>query len=141
MLRLAFIATLFALLPATADAAVFRGETSQGRAVVVRTNAADETALVRISWRAACADGTRYRDRTDFRSPFDDATRRQVIDRGTYTAKDPGGLRFRVKVALRLERRGDTRRRGTFRASAVVRRRGKFVTRCKLRTGVRAQRV
>ena len=138
-IAVAVAAALFG--PATADAAVYRGETDQDRPVKLRANERGVKRVV-MRWRAGCDRGYYYRARTRFGPPFDRRTARRLVDTGSYTAPEPNGVRSKVTTHLTARRTSARRWTGTFRATVVVRRRGEFLTRCRTQgirfTAVRA---
>jgi hypothetical protein len=118
-----------------ADAAKFRGQTSQDRrAVVVMKDGAVER--ITIVWRATCGQG-RVVDDTSFLPPYDEVTDTFVRDRGPYTTRisDERGRTYRLHANARVRARRVSRDkwRGRFRVSAEVRRNGRVVTRCSTR--------
>jgi hypothetical protein len=119
-----------ALLPATADAATWKGKTRQGRAVVVRTGSDGVVNRLRIGWKAHCANGA-YKSRTLFAAPLDSATATSFTDAGDYRGH-PEGYRSRiwVRVAGTLD---DDVWRGTFRVSVRVSKNGDVVDTCRLK--------
>ena len=122
------LALLFAA-PAVADAAVFRGETSQGREVVLKTTDGGRPYRVKVSFRARCTDDKRLKAGTFFRSPFDFRTRRRVRDKGRY--RFPlGDERIRARVSMRGHRLSPTEWRGRYEGHFVVRRDGRKVATC-----------
>ncbi len=135
-------------LPADALAAkTFRGKTQQNRAVSVVVGDDELVERVRITWRTRRCQlgGSRFQDATQFNGPFDPSTADAFGDAGAYTVRDRGGIRSRVRIRLTGQRIFDAadppaeRWEGTVRASVVVRRRGKVIDRCRLRsTGWRA---
>lgn len=130
------LATLLVLgvAPATADAKVFRGKTTQGRpaSVVIGTDGLLRTA--RVNWRARCRFG-RVAEKTSFLRPHDVSTPDAFRDGGVYRKRQRGGYRLRFTPVIRGERitgpRGE-RWRGTFRAKVLVTRRGNYVDTCRV---------
>ena len=130
--------TLLLIGGAVAEAAVFKGRTSQDRRAKVETNDRGFPVFVAFFWRARCADGDPpLFMSTGFKTPFDERTKTLVRDAGPYwtRVRDDQGRTYRVRVRAHVEARRETRRRwtGTFGASAVIRRDGRVVGRC--RTG------
>ena len=124
---------------AAADAAIFKGRTSQDRQALVETN--DRRFPVRFffRWRADCDSGT-LTFTTGVHPPFKERTRDFVRDEGSYTGyvrdKD-SGRRYRVRVRrvhMRARRVAPRRWEGAFGASAVVSRDGRVVARCQTGT-------
>ena len=140
MRLLILVAALVALLIGDADAALYRGETGQGRVASLRTGADGLPKRARVIWQARCSGGGVLRDDTVSRPPFDSVTADRLLDGGSYVMKDPGGIRIRIHGRLRLERNGQ-RWTGRFVVRAIVRKRGKEVGRCRARTPVRLRRV
>jgi uncharacterized protein (DUF2147 family) len=130
-------------MPATASAdTLFTGETQQDRKVTVRIGSNGLVNLVRIGWRTRDCKlpGYTLRETTSFRAPFDGATPDAFGDIGTYTVSDVGRKRITFRVRLSGQRVVDPANpaaeswRGTIIATATVRRRGKVVDRCSLRS-------
>jgi hypothetical protein len=116
-------------VPAVADAAIFRGDTSQGREVVLKTTDAGQPYRLKVSFRAPCTDHKRLRAGTFFRSPFDRRTRMRVRDAGRYTFK-LGDERIRARVSMRGHRLSPTKWRGRYEGHFVVRKNGNKVATC-----------
>lgn len=99
------------------------------------TQADGTVRLVRIGWRAPCRDaGFRFDSVTDFPAPLREQTLDALAESGPYTLRDKGGVRSRVRVALRGRRVSPHEWRGTFRASVTVRRHGRVIDVCRRRT-------
>jgi hypothetical protein len=120
--------TLLLVGAPAADAALFKGRTSQNRSAELRTNDRRLPVHVRIAWRASCSRGT-FRETTSFLPPYDVRSAKEVRDSGSYTLRD-GDLRYRIRTHVRATRVAPRRWRGTFGATAVVRRDGRVVDRC-----------
>ena len=120
--------TLLLVAAAVADAAVFKGRTSQNRSAELRTNDRRLPVYVRIAWRASCSRGT-FGESTTFLRPYDLRTTTEIRDAGSYTLRD-GDLRYRIRTHVRGRRVAPRRWRGTFGATAVVRRDGRVIDRC-----------
>jgi hypothetical protein len=120
---------LLVAAPAVADAAIFRGETSQGRGVVLKTTDAGRPYRVKVSFRAPCTDHKRLKAGTFFRSPFDRRTRTRVRDAGRYTFR-LGEERIRARVSMRGHRLSPTKWRGRYEGHFVVRKDGRKVATC-----------
>ena len=119
---------------ATAQAKVFRGETSQGRraSLVVGSDGLLRTA--RVNWRSRCRSG-RLQSRTVFLRPHAESTPDAFLDTGTYRRRD-GRYRLRFTTTVRGGRiagPGTERWRGTFRAKVLVTSRGRYVDTCRVR--------
>jgi hypothetical protein len=134
-LAIAAVGVAVVVAPAAADARTWRGETSQGRSVSVRTGDDGLVNRVRVNWRAPCRHG-RYVSRTFFAPPFDVAESAAFEDAGTYRSRAQGGYRARHTVFVRGTLGADDRWTGTFRVRTRVMRRGRVVDRCRLK-GVR----
>src|SRR5688572_10861412 len=137
MLRLVALAVLsmlaFATAAASAEAKVFRGKTSQGRAASVVMGSDNLLRTVKVSWRARCRFG-RAREKTPFIRPHDESTPDAFFDAGVYRARDDDGYRLRFTVSVRGTRIADERGerwRGTFRGKILVTRRGNYVDTCR----------
>ena len=129
MKRVLLTLILLGAAPAVADAAIFEGETSQGRRAVLKTTDAGRPYRVKISFRAPCSDDKRLKAGTFFRSPFDRRTRRRVRERGRYTFR-LGDERIRARVAMRGRRLSPTKWRGRYEGHFVVRKDGRRVATC-----------
>jgi len=131
-----------ALAPSPASAArTFTGTTQQDRPITVRVGDDGLVSFVRVAWRTRrCRSGEFLQDRTDFRSPFDAATADAFSDAGTYTLRQRGGYRIRVTITVGGRRIVDPADpaaeswQGTVRSTATVRRNGRTVDRCLLRS-------
>ena len=131
MRSLALALALLIGAPAIAEARTWRGETEQGRAVMVRTGDDGVVKRVRLAWKARCRHGS-YTSSTSFRVPFDLATASEFRDAGTYRSRRlKGGYRARHTVFVRGALGADDRWTGTFRVRTRVMRRGKLVDRCR----------
>ena len=132
--KLVLLTLCLTLLTApVADAAIFKGRTSQDRRAKVETNDRGFPVFLAFYWHARCSDGGRLVLPTGFQTPFDERTKTFVRDAGSYSTRVRKGERvYRVRVKAHVRARRVTRRRwrGTFGASAVVRRDGRFVARC-----------
>jgi hypothetical protein len=129
-LALIALAALTAAAPATASAATWKGETGQGRGVVVHTGDDGSVDRARIGWRARCANGT-YTSRTLFVAPLDAASSTAFEDAGTYRGHPRGyQARIRVRISGTLD---DGAWSGTFRVRVRVSRDGEHVDTCRLR--------
>ena len=133
--RLLVITPLLLLFPVSAQAGTaggkFQGLTSQGRAVVIKTDADDQVSRISVRWKSACDEGGTLRTRTTASAPYDSQNATRVIERGSYTIND-GDYKSRVTAVLRADRESANRFSGTFKASAVVRQNGRVVDRCDL---------
>ena len=137
----AVLATV-AVAPAPASAAkTFTGKTQQNRPITVRVGDDGIVDNVRVSWRTRrCRSGEFLQDRTDFRPPFDTATVDAFDDVGTYRLRQRGGYRIRITITLTGKRIVDPaspaaeKWQGTVRSTAVVRRNGRTIDRCSLRS-------
>ena len=137
MLRLIALAALsmamFVAAAASAEAKVFRGKTSQGRAASVVIGSDGLLRAARVNWRARCRSG-RAHDKTAFTRPHDESTPDAFYDAGVYRSRDDDGSRLRFTVSVRGTRIADDRGerwRGTFRAKVLVTRRGRYVDTCR----------
>jgi hypothetical protein len=129
-------AALLAFDAAAVQAKVFRGETGQGRRASVVVGTDNLLRAARVNWRARCRDG-RVFEKTIFSRPHDQSTPDAFFDTGTYRGRSSDGYRLRFTVTVRGRRLGAGARerwRGTFRATVLVTRRGRYVDTCRLRT-------
>ena len=137
MLRLIALAALsmlmFVAAATAAEARVFRGKTTQGRAASVVIGSDGLLRNARVNWRARCREG-RFHEKTAFTRPHDQSTPDAFLDEGTYRRRDDDGFRLRITVSVRGARIADERGerwRGTFRAKVLVTRRGRYVDTCR----------
>jgi hypothetical protein len=126
---------LLGLAPATADAKVFRGKTTQGRpaSVVIGSDGLLRTA--RVNWRAHCRYG-RVVEKTSFLRPHDISTPDEFRDGDVYRKRQRGGYRLRFTPVIsghRVAAASGERWRGTFRAKVLVTRRGHYVDTCRVK--------
>ena len=140
MLRLIALAALsmamFVAAAASAEAKVFRGKTSQGRAASVVIGSDGLLRQARVNWRGRCRTNGRVREKTGFTRPHDESTPDAFFDAGTYRGRSTDGYRLRFTVSIRGARIADERGerwRGTFRAKVLVTRRGRYVDTCRAR--------
>ena len=138
MLRLIVLAVLsmamFVAAASAAEAKVFRGKTTQGRAASVVIGSDGLLRAARVNWRGRCRNG-RVGEKTIFTRPHDASTPDAFSDAGSYRRRD-GRYRLRLDVSVQGSRIADARGerwRGTFRAKVLVTRRGRYVDTC--RTG------
>ena len=111
-----------------AEAGVFKGRTSQNRSTELRTNDRRLPVYLRIAWRASCSRGT-FGESTTFLRPYALRSATEIRDAGSYTLRD-GNLRYRIRTHVRGRRVAPRRWKGTFGATAVVRRDGRVIDRC-----------
>jgi hypothetical protein len=140
MLRLIALAALsmamFVAAAASAEAKVFRGKTSQGRATSVVIGSDGLLRAARVNWRGRCRTHGRLHEKTAFSRPHDESTPDAFFDAGTYRGRTSDGYRLRFKVSIRGARVADERGerwRGTFRGKVLVTRRGRYVDTCRAR--------
>ena len=133
-------AALAAPAPALATK-TFSGKTQQDRGASVTVGDDGVVQRVSVGWRSRrCQRGNFLQDKTDFRPPFDSATPEAFSDEGTYTLRQRGGYRIRVTITLTGKHLLDPANpageawQGTIRASTVVRRNGRTIDRCPLRS-------
>ncbi len=133
MLRRSVLLTVVAALaaPAAADAAVFRGDTSQGRAASVVVGSDGLVRAARVNWRSSCRSG-RFATKTIFMRPHDASTPTSFRDSGTYRSRGEG-YRYRTTASVRGTKVGERRWRGRFSAKVLVTRNGRYVDTCRLR--------
>jgi hypothetical protein len=133
--------TLLAPSPALA-AKSFAGKTKQQRSVALTVGDDQLLQRLRVNWiaRRCSTRGSRFQHITTFRPPFDASTPDAFHDAGAFTVRDRGGFRSRVRITLDGTRDFDPANpaaeswSGTLRARVVVRRRGKVIDRCRLRS-------
>ncbi len=120
----------------------FSGKTSQNRSVSLTTGDDNVLKTLRINWitRKCAQSGSRFQHITPFRPPFDLANGEEFRDAGSFTVRDSGGIRSRVRITLTGRHALDPavpeaeKWTGTVKASIVVRRRGRVIDRCNLRS-------
>jgi len=124
--------------PPPAGPQTFRGETVQNRAVSVRTDAAGIPNRYRLEWVGTCRrDGFRYSTRTLAAGAFDTATVDRLRDTARFRERSRGRIVATIDTttsAARQPAESGDRWTGTFRATIVVRRRGRTIDRCRTRT-------
>jgi hypothetical protein len=126
-------AALAAVVPATAEAARYSGETKQGRATSVITGADGLVQRVVIRWRAPCRRGT-YRNRSVFVPPLDASTPDAFNDAWVQRQRNRGGILGRVSVQLSgAHSASPDRWAGTLKVTVKVTRRGRVIDRCRLK--------
>ena len=129
MKPLALSLILLAVVPALAQAAIFRGETSQHRDVVLKTNDDKLPYRLNVGFRAPCSDDKRLKAGTFFRAPFDRRTRRRIRDTGEYTF-DLGDEKIEAEVSMRGHKVTRRKWRGRYEGDFVVRHNGRKVATC-----------
>ena len=127
--------------PSASAAKTFAGKTQQDRKVTVAIGDDGLMTETRIAWRTRrCRSGEFLQDRTVFRPPIDANTPDAFSDAGTYTLRQRGRIRIRVSISLTGRRVVDPANpaaeswQGTLKATAVVRRNGRRIDRCRLRS-------
>jgi hypothetical protein len=120
----------------------FSGKTSQNRSVSLTTGDDNVLKTFRVNWitRRCAQSGARFQHITSFRPPFDSATPDAFSDARSFTVRDRGRIRSRVTITLAGQHAFDPANPaaekwfGTLKAKVVVRRRGKVIDRCTLRS-------
>jgi hypothetical protein len=108
------VALVGALLPATAGAKTFEGETAAGKYAEVATSPSGIPKKVFIGWKAPCnRDDLTFVGATRFDRPLDEAGADRVSDERTYEQTN-SGLDFRYRVKVTAERKTQRRWVGTF---------------------------
>jgi hypothetical protein len=120
---------LLAAVAAVADAATFRGSTSQNKGVVLKTNDRGLVYRMNIGFKAPCTDDKRLKAGTFFRAPFDLRTHDRIRDEGSYRFR-LDNERIRAHVKMRGHRVAPRRWRGRYKGEFAVRRDGEVVARC-----------
>jgi hypothetical protein len=136
MIRIAgLVGAMLLALPAGALADVrFRGESSQGRRVLVVSEDSGTPKRVQIVWRADCRrPGFRVLETTTFRTPLELSTRRRFRDNGSYRLRAQDGYRLTLTPTISGRKVAPRRWAGRFRATVVVRRAGRVRDRCSVR--------
>ena len=137
----ALAAALVAPSQAAADKS-FSGKTAQNRSVSLTTGDDNVLKTFRLNWltRRCAKSGSRFQHITSFRPPFDSATPDAFSDAGRFTVADRGRIRSRVSIAITGQHVFDPaapqaeKWTGTVKATVVVRRRGRVIDRCRLRS-------
>jgi hypothetical protein len=135
---------LFAALPAEAVADIrFRGKSTQGKVVTLRTGDDGLVERFAINWVGRCRD-PRYVYRTGTqttpRSPFEEHTRERFVDVGGYRERIGDGLRAVYRARTVGNRVSERRWRGIFRIRVRVLRGDNLVDVCRARTSWRVLR-
>ena len=134
LITTALAAVLFATVPAVAEAKTYKGKSSQGRDVMVRTGADGIINKARIGWRAPCGGGIVFNARTGWRPPFDSATPDAFMDQGSYRVNAGDGERARITSTFTGQRDPATDRwSGTLAVKVMVTKRGKVIDTCELK--------
>lgn len=118
---------------AVAEAGVYRGNTNQGKRVVLLTDKQGElTRITFRSWKSGCTrDGVSFHETTSFIPPLKRSNPGSFSDRGDYRLHQVDGeFDIRVRSFVRGEQVSDRRWKGIFRPTAVVRQDGHFFARC-----------
>jgi hypothetical protein len=122
------------LLAPAADAATWRGKTSQDRSVTVRTGADGLVSHVLIRYEAGCSDGKGFRSRLTFAPPLDVSSTTAFEDGGVVRWRfTKTGERARGRTAIAGGLRSSGRWTGTFRLRVKIRKGGRVIATC--RTG------
>lgn len=120
--------------PASAAGATFEGKSSQGRPVTLTADDNGAAQSFNFAWRAPCRRrGFRFTSDTRSRPPWQ-VTADGFISSGGYTMSLPRGLRARVSGVARGRHVLPNEWAGSFKLSVVVRRRGRVIDRCHLRS-------
>lgn len=136
------LAALTALLVAApAHAATFKGETDQGRRMLVRQDDAGKVESILFGWRMPCSSGGYYSHSTRIVPPITRNVPPKFSDFGGYEEPAGGPYVAWVRVHMRgFHDRDDPRGehiRGEFRIRVTVRRGGREVDSCGMRRAVR----
>ena len=122
------------LLAATATAAIFRGDTSQGFQGTIRTDGEGvPTRFWLKKYTVDCGQGFFFRDLgAGSVPPFDRANAQELFDRGPrYESQGSNGETFSALTSVRAQSsRGGDLWRGTFRSQVDVLRGGQQVDSC-----------
>jgi hypothetical protein len=119
---------------APADAAVFRGSTTQGEQATIRTDAAGvPTRFWLKKYRAPCERGGRFRDRgAGAIPPLDLARADKLVDKGPEYRADDGAFRFSILTEVTAKLARADRWTGRFKSRVEVRKHGKRVNTCRV---------
>ncbi len=121
-------ALLPAVLPAQADAKVFKGRTDQGKVVRVTTRGG-YVLRTTFAWRAQCDRGPGFTSATVFRPRTWEASQTGVAIDGAYTIKGTRGYRARVIGRLRMVKAG-AGYRGSYSLTTKILHNGKRLATC-----------
>jgi hypothetical protein len=134
------VATLVLFLACTgaAEAASFRGETSQKRLASVMVGPDGLITRIRISYSAPCASDPKYRFANVLRlePPFATSTTDELNETVKLSDRLSGGGRSRQTATVTAHRSVDASGeswRGTFKTTVVITRGGKRVDTCRLK--------
>jgi tRNA/tmRNA/rRNA uracil-C5-methylase (TrmA/RlmC/RlmD family) len=139
----ALVAVAGLIAPAQAAAIKkFTGKTQQNRTINLTIGDDGTLESGNINWitRRCAQSGSRFQNITRFTGPYDQDTPEAFSDSGAYTVRDRGRIRSRVSVTLSGQHFFDPANPaaekwvGTFKATVVVRRRGRVIDRCRLRS-------
>jgi hypothetical protein len=120
-------------LVGSADAASFKGTTSQKRYASVLTGPDGLVTRVRISYSAPCSDPrNRFPNTFRFEAPFQGSTVDDVQETVRLRTRLKGGGRNRQTATVTAHRTGDTWS-GTFKTRAILSRHGKRLDKCELK--------
>jgi hypothetical protein len=118
--------------PAVAEAATWRGKTTQGRSVSVRTGADGLVNRVLIRYEAGCTDGKGFRHRILFLPPLDASATNAFQDAGAVTWRfTKTGERARGRVSIDGGLRSSGRWTGNFRLRAKISKNGRVIATCR----------
>lgn len=142
LLATAAVAVALAAPSQAAADTSFSGKTAQNRSVSLTTGDDGVLKTFRINWltRRCALSGSRFQHITRFRPPFDESTPDLFDDERSFTVADRGRIRSRVTLTLTGQHALDPavpeaeKWFGTLKAKVVVRRRGKVIDRCTLRS-------
>jgi hypothetical protein len=130
----ALTALLVAAAPAVTEAKTYKGKSSQGRAVSVRTGADGIITKASLGWRAPCGGNIVFNARTGWRPPFDAATPDSFTDVGSYRVRTRDGERARIATTFTGQRDPATDRwAGTLAVKVRVSKGGKVIDRCQVK--------
>jgi hypothetical protein len=131
----ALVVAAAVVLPAVSQArTVLHGETSLGARVNLTLGDAGRPEKLTFAWRAPCRGGSTLRDASVMRPPTSASTATRFRAAGSYLIRQRrGGYRIRVSLDVRGRRVDTAAWVGTIQMTALVRRRGRLVNRCRLR--------
>ena len=118
---------------APAEAARWRGKTSQGRLAAVHTGADGLVSQVRIKYLARCSDGDTLTGAVQFLPPLDQSATTAFQDSGVFRFRIRGGERARATTSVDGGLRRSGRWTGNFGIRARITKRGRFVATCRIR--------
>jgi hypothetical protein len=119
----------------SANAALFKGQTSQGEDVGLRTDGEGvPTRLWLKKFRADCKGDAFFRDRGyGYIAPFDKASASLLYDASRLRVRGGGATTYHYRDEMRARRRSEAKWSGKINMRIVVRKHGRHVNTCRER--------